>query len=787
MIDMTLAPDSKTPAWHQRLSFVVAFAAWALAMAINGAIPFVTLPTLGQVVWTMGFAQSLAAQVPWALHAIHFGAPEPAAIAFGLAGAFPASLLLRLGFHTGDAYALVACGWLTVAFLGASRMACALGADSIRAALAALCWLGMPMIWMHSGYSMLSFGMALLPAYYLTTWQLASHVTARTVAAYLAACIVAVFMDGYTFMMFATATFAHLAMAMAHGPWRRTLAWSTFPVGVGGLVVAYVLYSLYIGKGQFDAAPIEIFRAFGADLSYFVIPTTGIQWLPDLIGATTDRRAASLFGDYSVWTTTFILPILAVAMIAFVTNYKRQRKALVFALLAFGGLYMSLGPSLKVSSVMDPPGASRATPALMPAAQAVMPTGTAILDGHVPGVKNMRASYRWLALGLLGMWLLMVLAMASRHDGNRHGAWTFACLMVIAFNLPHLGRLWRDGVLYRQTLKTIDQATDSTLGLTLKQGETVAFLPFNNDFLANYVAARLRIRALNVGGDKNLASAQAHWPFRMKQFQQGAVDDLFVDRVAAQLASGEVQAVVVPYVDMLWAAHFWPCPAVLAAHGSSYLKVHADEAPGDCPDQIRKAMAPAIEQLQRDKTISVRQTPFYAIVRLAQPSRNPTDDFLTSVRRAVAFPATMSRGNAAVTWLLGPGWYAAEADHVWSGPAAALSLPLPADCRLDNCQFVLSVQAFGASPQHPMTIRFIEGARKLPLTCFVAESVDRRNISIPIMQPLSAVSIDIKGARSPASAALGDDARVLGIALYSIGVSRDATPTTAGSGCGRET
>jgi len=787
MIDMTSASDSNAPGWHQRLSFLIAFAAWALALAINGTIPFVTLPTLGQVVWTMGFAQSMAAQAPWALHAIHFGAPAPAAIAFGLAGAFPASLLLRLGFHASDAYALMACGWLTVAFLGARRMACALGAESVPATLAALCWLGMPMVWMHSGYSMLSFGMALLPAYYLATWKLLSHVTARTVVAYLAACIVAVFMDGYTFMMFATATFAHLATALAHGPWRRTLAKATIPVSVSGLVLAYVLYSIYIGKSQFDAAPIDIFRAFGADLAYFVIPTTGIQWLPDLIGATADRRAASLFGDYSVWTTTFVLPIVAVSTIAFVTQYKRQRRALVFALLALGGLYMSLGPSLKVLSVMDSPGTSQGTSTLMPAAKSMMPTGTAILDGHIPGVKNMRASYRWLALGLLGMWLLMVLAMASRHEGNRHGMWTFACLMVIAFNLPHLGRLWRDGVLYRQTLTTIDQATDNTLGLTLAQGETVAFLPFNNDFLANYVAARLRIRALNIGGDKNLASAQTHWPFRMKQFQQGAVDDLFAGRVVAMLASGEVQAVVVPYVDMLWAAHFWPCPAALAMRGSSYLKVHAEEAPGDCPDQIRKAMAPTMEQLQRDETVSVRGTPFYAVVRLAQPSGNPTDDFLTSARRAVTFPAMMSHANAAMIWLLGQGWYPAEADHVWSGPTASLSLPLPVDCWLNHCQFVLSVQPFGAGPQHPVTIRFTQGAGKLPLTCFVAKSAERRNVFISTMQPLSEVSIDIEGARSPASIGLGNDARVLGLALYAITISRDAPPPRAAADCGKQT
>src|SRR3546814_3171966 len=83
---------------------VVALIALACALLLYGAVPFLMLPTLGQAVWTMGFAESFANGHLLDFYAHDFGIPKPAAMAFGLAGAWPASLLVRIGWHAADAY-----------------------------------------------------------------------------------------------------------------------------------------------------------------------------------------------------------------------------------------------------------------------------------------------------------------------------------------------------------------------------------------------------------------------------------------------------------------------------------------------------------------------------------------------------------------------------------------------------------------------------------------------------------------------------------------------------------
>ncbi|WP_176487432.1 hypothetical protein [Candidatus Regiella insecticola] len=151
---------------------IFAGAAIIFMLFLHGAVPFLMTPTLGQAVWTTGFAQSFS-HAPWySIYAQDFGIPKPAAIAFGLAGAWPTSLLIRLGLHPADAYSGMVAFWLIVAFFSACKIAKNFGATRSIALLGGMAWVSMTIIWKHASYSMVSLGIGLLSFYFLAVLKL---------------------------------------------------------------------------------------------------------------------------------------------------------------------------------------------------------------------------------------------------------------------------------------------------------------------------------------------------------------------------------------------------------------------------------------------------------------------------------------------------------------------------------------------------------------------------------------------------------------------------------------
>ncbi|ADU64985.1 hypothetical protein Selin_0228 [Desulfurispirillum indicum S5] len=558
---MTTAAQPTTS--NTRLLFLLTI---PIVLVIQGAVPFLAIPTLGQAVWTVGFGQSFLNQSLMAIHATNMGAPEPAAIAFGLAGAYTTTLLLALGLEAPNAYATMAALWFTIAYYGAWRLSRYLGLSPNLAILSALTWMSLPIIWNHASYSMLSMGIALLPTYIWSTLNLAWHSRQSSprrkpaIALYLALCLISIFMDGYTFMMFATATAAiYLATYWQNPSQRRQILFQLAPVIFLGLSLAYTLFALYIGQSTYERAPISFFRGWGLDLSFIAVPTQGVHWFWDALGLSIPRSAETYFGDASVWVTTFALPLVLTSAIALYPTLKHTRKIVtILVLLAAIGYYMSLGPSLKINSTKPHP-----TPdGGMQASHAIAPTANAVISRYLPGFNNMRASYRWSALGMLGSWAIVNLALA-RTPMPRAKRITLATLtftLLITSNLPHLQRKWQSNHKNYQAFQQIQQTILVDLKLDTRPGEYVAFLPYRNDFLVNYLASAARIRAYNIGGDKNLAQARANWPMTLRQYPMAVIDEHFVSRTITLLTETTADTVVLPHIDMLWAAHYWPYP-----------------------------------------------------------------------------------------------------------------------------------------------------------------------------------------------------------------------------------
>ena len=587
---------------------VAALAVLALLLALYGALPFIATPTFPQALWTLGFSQSFANASMATIHAANIGAPQPAAIAFGLAGAWPAGLFIAAGLQPADAYAAMVALWLSVAFFGAYGLARLAGAAPALALGGAALWLTMPMVWAHADYSMLGLGFALLPFYFRCALPMLQSGTQAVL--YPLACVVAVFMDGYSFVMFA-------AGASLLGAWlywriperRRDLARRALPLHLASFGLAAGLYVLYVDAGSFPPMPLDAFRTWGLDLAFFAVPAEGQHWIPDALGWSAARSEERFFGDASIWRSTFALPLVLAALWAW---WKVRGAALATGLLValVLGFYLALGPSLKVHATHTPAEDGKT----MSAAQALAPTGSAWLSTRVPGLRDMRSAYRWLALTVFSAWLLLMLWLAT---GTR--APLVAAALVGLLNLPHPAEKWATGRHNREMFLRLDAELLHDLGRFVRPGERIAFLPWGNDVLANYLASRLAAVSYNVGGDKNVARAHRDWPQTLRQMPMGAVEPGFPAQALLLLARGEADAVVLPYVDLFWAAHFWPSPLAHAAR-----------------------LRPAIAAIERSGLARVTERGLYALVRFEGGSGPAAE---AAVLREICAPPICLRGE----------------------------------------------------------------------------------------------------------------------------------------------
>jgi hypothetical protein len=725
---------------------VVFLIALVFSLVLQGALPFVMMPTMGQAVWTTGFAQSFLNDSVFSIWAHNFGAPQPAYISFGLAGAWLTAVFMRLGLHAADAYSAMIAVWMSVSFVSAYYLARNFSVTPLLSTMAATCWLTMPVIWAHAGYCMLSTGMALLPFYFLYSIKIFEERSGwtsgikRDEAAWLFLypfiCIISVFMDGYSFMMFAVgSTVLGLWSFLSNGGQnRKHLMLVSFPVHIVSLGVAYILYALYIGKFGFDTAPLDFFRGWGVDLTFILIPTRGMHWLPDLTGWSISRSPKFLFGDESVWITSFSIPVIIGAVWAVLISSQRKKLVIGLAMISLFGFYMSLGPSIKFNST-KPSGEKLG--ALMPERYAIAPNGSGFLSKNLPGFRNMRASYRWGALGVFGAWALLVSSMSA--ENRRRTVFGSVALMgiVMLLNLPNPSFKWKNYTSNRSMFLRLESDLVEDMRMFLHPGERVAFLPWRNDFLANYVASKLNVVSFNIGGDKNLEDARKHWPAIMRDFPIARVDDGFAGRVYLMLARKEADCIVFPYIDMLWAAHSWPYPA-----------------------KFKEQFMPVIARLAGSGLVEITDRDFFAVVRLKSiPSEG------------VSYPITMKDGNLSLLRVLGDGWNDVKKGCVQSGGQAGLVLPVPEDCSSAACLATLDFFVFGASAEKPVEVSFTYGTadgvkeKKIIATNNAKSSVD---IPLPRTGKSQNVGVNVRQTVSPGSSGLSDDAGAPGIALSSV-------------------
>jgi hypothetical protein len=342
-----------------------------------------------------------------------------------------------------------------------------------------------------------------------------------------------------------------------------------------------------------------------------------MHWLPDLIGWSTARDSVTFFGNLSSWGTTFSLPILLTALIAWWKIRKDKRIAGAFVIILLFSGYMSLGPSLKYNAT-NVGNQDFAPDGGMSAKRTILPTGSAVLSQYIPGFKNMRVSFRWLVLSVAASWLLLVLLFASNRKRQQQLAVILA-LLVLVLNMPNLPRKWKIFKHYQGQPFSVDTQLLPSLEKDLHKGELVAFVPTGNDCLVNYIASRLDIHSYNTGGDKNLIYARNHWPPLMKGFSS-RIDHAFVRRILTVLALKEAVAVVLPYYfnNFSSLANWDSAGSFEYPVLSYYFKniSNIDHWNDSVHLEFNKALRRISQELELYKRVTITKSKYYSVIRL---------------------------------------------------------------------------------------------------------------------------------------------------------------------------
>lgn len=740
---------------------------------VNGAVPFYAIPTLGQAIWTTGFSQSFINENILTIYANNIGVPTPAAIAFGLAGAWPIGLLINLGLHPADAYSSVAVLWLGVAYFSAYKISRFFGGKSIVSILMAGLWLTMPTIWKHAGYSMVSWGIALLSFYYYRAIKLLlneSKVSLKIIyliLSYIIATIISVFMDGYSFVMFVVGVSILIVYVYLFMPqYRRNILTVSIPTHIVSVISAYYLYTSYIGKSSFNPASIDFFRGWGLDLSFIAIPSKDILWLFDILGLSVRRTTELYFGDASVWVTTFSLPIILVGIFSWWSSRKLSKLSSGLLIIAVFSFYMSLGPSLKINSTRPIEMLQvKDREASMSADLAIFPTGNAWISENIPGFNAMRASYRWSALGIFLCWLIFSLYLGKRKNKNNHAIIISFILIMILCNLPNLFNNWKQHRQEYLMFLKIDSDLVSSLANEVNYNDLVAFLPYQNDFMINYLASRLNVRAYNIGGDKNLEEAQKKWPATMLR------SDLKLDKkIKKMLLNHEADTIVIPYFDTLWAAHYWPCTD--EDKSSAVVKNTSFK----CPHNIKNEFIELIKDLKSIPYLSVNDKDFFATVKI-----NPAilvNRSLSALKHEVEMEAinnvsypikvTPALENAD---LIFENWNSLEPTAIWSKGQSVLNLPVPNQCQKVKCNIILDFGVLNASAINPVIVKLSAQGKNShwqETLTLIKSASNKVSIPLPSSSNVLPISIEVLGATSPQKLGISKDTRTLGIYLHEI-------------------
>lgn len=446
----------------------------------------------------------------------------------------------------------------------AYKLVCKLGVNQYISVFMAFVYLASFINYGQSGYHYMMYGFILLPAYiYLDIIILDSFFVKQKplISTIFFSAIFksfALFMDGYSFVISSLATAVLLSFYLIkYKNWTKAL--KTLTCLLGAYLIAVFLYKWYVpAHANYAQMPIDYFRAQGVDIYSLFVPGRDL-FFPSKLGIATTWNAAAFYGDGSNVKFNYLgYSLLCLSLYAlFLKAVPFQVKALAIAgLLAF---YLSLGPSLKVNDPKPPLSKSTFTmnDYLMKKSAATLDLHNEFIYKKVPGVNMMRAVHRWLLLFKLCVILLAAVSLTHLfYQKQVLVCFGLICLITIEI-MPDLSQLHSIYSDYYDMKQNFDSTVIKEARSKIPKGSKIVFISNENDFLGNYISAKVDTKAYNCGGDKNQAIVMSSWP---KSILELTKHNNINENAYSALSSNQANIVILPHFNLRWDSYNWPPP-----------------------------------------------------------------------------------------------------------------------------------------------------------------------------------------------------------------------------------
>lgn len=484
--------------------------------------------------------------------------------------------------------------FILIGFYGFVEVCKRLGSNFLMANYIAFIYLISPFLIGHvSGYSVTGLGFVIIPFAILLDLILIDILSQpasknrRKILLYVSGHalfrVMFLFLDGYAFL-FSLLVSASLSLCffVAQNKLFTTLVHLSsimlksilvlVAIVISNILAVLVYKAMILGGGDYAGMPADFYRGQGVDIITLVWPTDE-YYFANKLGLGFQGKKLDFFGDGSNISYNYLGFLAIFGPLVFLKkfksiNYDWKVYGLLMGLaIAF---LLSLGPSLKINDHINVEETDIVTfnNYLMPKGIATLDFGIDRLFTQIPGIKNVRAVYRWNHVVRLILLILIALVLTAMMAKNRKLAY-FIMAIVLVDSFPSAAIT--NPASYKARYSQFEEFNSDVvepLKKNLAVNEKVFYVSDENDYLADYLSIKTNTYSYNLGGDKSIVLAAEEWPKQIVNFRQG---NNIQENLEELLNYKIADVLVIPFFNLRWDSYSWPpSPEKMVATSAAY-------------------------------------------------------------------------------------------------------------------------------------------------------------------------------------------------------------------------